>query len=151
MEDAPTHALEDGRSNQGAPRVSPSSSPQGARPVLAHLQANNTNNKKSLRTNSNFSISSLIKRPRRQSVITKNVEGVCYMYYAFRLDSSFRVEITQRRKFILKLAKALLSFGAPSHRIESQLSAASDILDAQAGQYHLHSSSMLLYKIYHDL
>lgn len=37
--------------------------------------------------------------------------------------------------FILKLAKALLSFGAPSHRIESQLAAASDILDAQAGQY----------------
>lgn len=48
-----------------------------------------------------------------------------------------RVEITQRRKFILKLAKALLSFGAPSHRIESQLSAASNILDAQAGQYYL--------------
>ena len=40
---------------------------------------------------------------------------------------------------MLKLAKALLSFGAPSHRIESQLSAASNILDAQAGQYYLPS------------
>ncbi|KAF8203194.1 hypothetical protein BJ912DRAFT_842444 [Pholiota molesta] len=35
-----------------------------------------------------------------------------------------------RRKFILKLAKALLTFGAPSHRIESQLLAAAKILDA---------------------
>ncbi|KAG5636371.1 hypothetical protein H0H81_008289 [Sphagnurus paluster] len=42
-------------------------------------------------------------------------------------------DVATRRKFILKLAKALLSFGAPSHRIESQLKAASDILDAQAG------------------
>ncbi|KAF8222128.1 DUF1212-domain-containing protein [Tricholoma matsutake] len=39
--------------------------------------------------------------------------------------------------FILKLAKALLSFGAPSHRIESQLAAASDILDAQAEFVHI--------------
>lgn len=39
----------------------------------------------------------------------------------------------KRRKFVLKLAKALLTFGAPSHRIESQLVAASDILDAHAG------------------
>ncbi|KAF8213229.1 hypothetical protein K438DRAFT_1956639 [Mycena galopus ATCC 62051] len=41
-------------------------------------------------------------------------------------------EIEHRRKFILKLAKALMTFGAPSHRIESQLVAASKILDAQA-------------------
>ncbi|KAF8973577.1 hypothetical protein BDZ97DRAFT_1971264 [Flammula alnicola] len=46
-------------------------------------------------------------------------------------------EITKRRKFILKLAKALLSFGAPSHRIESQLLAASKILDAQTEIVHL--------------
>ncbi|KAF8167733.1 hypothetical protein B0H34DRAFT_740573 [Crassisporium funariophilum] len=72
------------------------------------------------RNNSNFSVSSLIKRRRRSSVITRNVE-----------------EITKRRHFILKLAKALLSFGAPSHRIESQLLAASDILDAQAEFVHL--------------
>ena len=43
-------------------------------------------------------------------------------------------EVKQRRKFILILAKALLSFGAPSHRIESQLAAASKILGAEAGQ-----------------
>ncbi|KAJ7099631.1 hypothetical protein C8R43DRAFT_250451 [Mycena crocata] len=46
-------------------------------------------------------------------------------------------EIDTRRKFILKLAKALMSFGAPSHRIESQLVAASKILDAQAEFVHL--------------
>ena len=42
--------------------------------------------------------------------------------------------MTIRRKFILKLAKALLTFGAPSHRIESQLLAAAKILDARTGQ-----------------
>ena len=143
MEDAPTHALDGplnndrSKSNQCAPRAPSSSSPQGARPALAtHLQPDN----KSSRTNSNFSISSLIKRPRRQAqaVITKNVEGVLDVYITHCSSlTSRRIEITQRRKFILKLAKALLSFGAPSHRIESQLSAASNILDAQAGQYYL--------------
>ncbi|KAJ7225690.1 hypothetical protein GGX14DRAFT_348642 [Mycena pura] len=46
-------------------------------------------------------------------------------------------EVDNRRKFILKLAKALMTFGAPSHRIESQLVAASKILDAQAEFVHL--------------
>ncbi|KAK0464994.1 uncharacterized protein EV420DRAFT_1617790 [Desarmillaria tabescens] len=40
-------------------------------------------------------------------------------------------------KFLLKLAKALLSYGAPSHRIGSMLSAASDILGARADFVHL--------------
>ncbi|KAH9486583.1 Pheromone-regulated membrane protein 10 [Psilocybe cubensis] len=46
-------------------------------------------------------------------------------------------DIETRRKFILKLGKALLTFGAPSHRIESQLLAASNILDARAEFIHL--------------
>ncbi|KIY45785.1 DUF1212-domain-containing protein, partial [Fistulina hepatica ATCC 64428] len=46
-------------------------------------------------------------------------------------------EIKERRRFIVILARALLSFGAPSHRIESQLLAASDILDAHAEFVHL--------------
>lgn len=45
------------------------------------------------------------------------------------------LDMSKRRKFILKLAKALLYFGAPSHRIESQLVAASNILEAGAGAY----------------
>ncbi|KAI5835310.1 hypothetical protein K523DRAFT_291739 [Schizophyllum commune Tattone D] len=40
--------------------------------------------------------------------------------------------MAHRRKFILVLAKALLTFGAPSHRINSQLAAASGILEANA-------------------
>ncbi|KAL1748580.1 hypothetical protein HDZ31DRAFT_79689 [Schizophyllum fasciatum] len=40
--------------------------------------------------------------------------------------------MAHRRKFILVLAKALLTFGAPSHRVNSQLSAASEILGADA-------------------
>nr|GAT47838.1 predicted protein [Mycena chlorophos] len=46
-------------------------------------------------------------------------------------------ELDNRIKFILKLANALVTFGAPSHRIESQLVAASKILDVQAGFVHL--------------
>ena len=37
----------------------------------------------------------------------------------------------------MQLAKALLSYGAPSHRIESQLVAASQILDVQAAFVHI--------------
>ncbi|PCH33928.1 DUF1212-domain-containing protein [Wolfiporia cocos MD-104 SS10] len=47
------------------------------------------------------------------------------------------VEVYARRqKFVLKLAKALLSFGAPSHRIESQLDGASRILKLDARFVH---------------
>jgi len=39
-----------------------------------------------------------------------------------------------KRDFILTLAKALLSFGAPSHRIEAHLTAAGDLLHLRAGE-----------------
>jgi hypothetical protein len=39
-----------------------------------------------------------------------------------------------KKDFILTLAKALLSFGAPSHRIEAQLTTAAVILDLEAGE-----------------
>ncbi|EIW64255.1 DUF1212-domain-containing protein [Trametes versicolor FP-101664 SS1] len=42
-----------------------------------------------------------------------------------------------RQKFVLRLAKALLSFGAPSHRIESQLGSAGEILDMHVAFVHL--------------
>ena len=42
-----------------------------------------------------------------------------------------------RQKFLLRLAKALLSFGAPSHRIESQLHSASEILGVNVAFVHL--------------
>jgi uncharacterized membrane protein YjjP (DUF1212 family) len=46
-------------------------------------------------------------------------------------------ELLKRKNFILKLAKALLAFGAPSHRIESQLAAAAEILGVSAEFVHL--------------
>ncbi|KIY70181.1 DUF1212-domain-containing protein [Cylindrobasidium torrendii FP15055 ss-10] len=46
-------------------------------------------------------------------------------------------DIEFRRKFLLKLSKALMSYGAPSHRIGSMLKSASDILGAQADFVHL--------------
>ncbi len=42
-----------------------------------------------------------------------------------------------RQKFILRLVKALLSFGAPSHRIESQLHSAGETLDVNVAFVHL--------------
>lgn len=50
-----------------------------------------------------------------------------------RLSTFYNSELAKRKKFILKLAKALLAFGAPSHRIESQLAAAAEILGVTAG------------------
>lgn len=42
-----------------------------------------------------------------------------------------------RHEFLLKLARALMTFGAPSHRIESQLIAAARILEVEAEFIHL--------------
>ncbi len=42
-----------------------------------------------------------------------------------------------REQFLLKLGKALMTFGAPSHRIESQLLAAARILELQAEFIHV--------------
>lgn len=42
-----------------------------------------------------------------------------------------------RQEFLIKLAKALMTFGAPSHRIESQLVAAARILEVEAEFIHL--------------
>lgn len=42
-----------------------------------------------------------------------------------------------RQEFLLKLARALMTFGAPSHRIESQLVAAARILEVEAEFIHL--------------
>jgi uncharacterized membrane protein YjjP (DUF1212 family) len=44
-----------------------------------------------------------------------------------------------RQNFLIKLAKALMTFGAPSHRIESQLIACSRILEVEAEFIHLPS------------
>ncbi|ESK94393.1 duf1212 domain membrane protein [Moniliophthora roreri MCA 2997] len=47
------------------------------------------------------------------------------------------VSMANRQEFLLKLAKSLMAFGAPSHRIESQLIAAGRILEVQAEFIHL--------------
>lgn len=44
--------------------------------------------------------------------------------------------VMQRQKFILKLARALMLFGAPSHRIESQLNATAAVLEVDAQFIH---------------
>ncbi|KAF8639835.1 hypothetical protein AX17_001090 [Amanita inopinata Kibby_2008] len=47
------------------------------------------------------------------------------------------VAMEHRQGFLLKLARALMTFGAPSHRIESQLVAAARILEVEAEFIHL--------------
>lgn len=68
---------------------------------------------------------------REPSRVSKNLEG--NFLTSFASFSDFFVDLTVRRNFLLKLAKALLYFGAPPHRIESQLIAADAILDTRAG------------------
>lgn len=45
--------------------------------------------------------------------------------------------MVNRQEFLLKLARALMTFGAPSHRIESQLTAAARILEVESEFIHL--------------
>ncbi|KAG9084638.1 hypothetical protein FRC07_013584, partial [Ceratobasidium sp. 392] len=47
--------------------------------------------------------------------------------------------VPDRQKFILRLAKALMTYGAPSHRIESQLVATARVLEVDASFVHLPS------------
>jgi len=49
----------------------------------------------------------------------------------------FFAAVKNRYCFLLKLARALMTFGAPSHRIESQLMAAARILEIEAEFIHL--------------
>ena len=54
-----------------------------------------------------------------------------------RSSSQAFTATAQRHKFILRLAKALMVFGAPSHRIESQLNATALVLEVPAQFVHL--------------
>ncbi|PIL37204.1 hypothetical protein GSI_00897 [Ganoderma sinense ZZ0214-1] len=45
--------------------------------------------------------------------------------------------VLHRQKFLMRLAKALMTFGAPSHRIESQLLSAARILEVDAEFIHI--------------
>lgn len=51
--------------------------------------------------------------------------------------TSLDLAMINRQEFLIKLARALMTFGAPSHRIESQLIAAARILEVEAEFIHL--------------
>ncbi|KAF9076771.1 DUF1212-domain-containing protein [Rhodocollybia butyracea] len=58
--------------------------------------------------------------------------------YLMRVKIEFNVtSMVNRQDFLIKLARALMTFGAPSHRIESQLIAAARILEVEAEFIHL--------------
>lgn len=50
---------------------------------------------------------------------------------------SVKIAVLARQTFILRLAKALMLFGSPSHRLESQLKATAVVLDVQAEFVHM--------------
>ncbi|KAL1946738.1 hypothetical protein VTO73DRAFT_14842 [Trametes versicolor] len=59
-----------------------------------------------------------------------------------KLRQRIRIEfnitsVLNRQKFLMRLAKALMTFGAPSHRIESQLLSAARILEVDAEFIHI--------------
>ncbi|KAJ7094631.1 hypothetical protein B0H15DRAFT_938234 [Mycena belliarum] len=58
--------------------------------------------------------------------------------HLMRAKIEFNVtSMLNRQDFLLRLARALMTFGAPSHRIESQLIAAARILEVEAEFIHL--------------
>src|SRR5258708_35919048 len=64
----------------------------------------------------------------------------CRSKSLFRTEDAYRWRhepLHSRQQFIMKLARALMTFGAPSHRIESQLVAAARILEVDAEFIHL--------------
>ncbi|KAG9081112.1 hypothetical protein FRC06_005813, partial [Ceratobasidium sp. 370] len=74
------------------------------------------------------------KRRRRRKEKKKRQEIYITMHVA---------EILQRHEFILKLARALMMFGAPSHRLEAQIQATARILDIQVSCMYLPSVMLL--------
>ncbi|KAJ6486387.1 DUF1212-domain-containing protein [Mycena vitilis] len=90
--------------------------------------------------------------PRVTGIVAQNLEDPAdidknvlrLMDYKARRKHLMRVKIEfnvtsmiNRQDFLLKLARALMTFGAPSHRIESQLIAAARILEVEAEFIHL--------------
>ncbi|KAF9479707.1 DUF1212-domain-containing protein [Pholiota conissans] len=105
--------MKSGSQDQNTEGVDPGQDKDNGPPRPGPNPLQSTNDPAKTGSSRRLSVLSFIHKPRRDSTITKNVQ-----------------DVHLRRKFILKLAKALLSFGAPSHRIESQLLAAAKILDA---------------------
>ncbi|KDN36610.1 hypothetical protein RSAG8_10713, partial [Rhizoctonia solani AG-8 WAC10335] len=70
------------------------------------------------------------KRRRRRREKKKRQEVYITMHVA---------EILQRQEFILKLARSLMMFGAPSHRLEAQIQATARVLDIQVSCMYLPS------------
>ncbi|KAK7061938.1 pheromone-regulated membrane protein 10 [Favolaschia claudopus] len=58
--------------------------------------------------------------------------------HLMRAKIEFNVtSMINRQSFLIQLARALMTFGAPSHRIESQLNAAARILEVEAEFIHI--------------
>lgn len=61
-----------------------------------------------------------------------NIVGGSQFDWIDQSFSSFQSASQQCRKFIIRLAHALMEFGAPMHKIDEQLTAACDFLSVQA-------------------
>lgn len=69
--------------------------------------------------------------------IEYNVTSLLFFAYA-RIRISFQtIGLINRQKFLLRLARALMKFGSPSHRIEAQLDSCAKILEVNAEFVHM--------------
>lgn len=77
----------------------------------------------------------------QRSKIEFNMTGTPQTYISnfchLNITTTINLALRFRQRFLLKLARALMTFGAPSHRIESQLTAAARILEVHADFIHL--------------
>jgi hypothetical protein len=77
------------------------------------------------------------ERARKRATITRNVDCKWPFISVILLAHYLFLAEHRRQKYILTLAKALLYYGAPAHRIEEHLIAASDVMEVRADYVHL--------------
>ncbi|KAI0924920.1 hypothetical protein AcW1_006886 [Taiwanofungus camphoratus] len=82
----------------------------------------------------------------QKNALDDDVEKACLRQMSYKQRREYRsririefniTSVSNRQLFLKRLAKALMTFGAPSHRIESQLLSAARILEVDAEFVHL--------------
>lgn len=73
----------------------------------------------------------------RERSIANPLEGECRVFRRLSRADKKHADISIRKRYILTLAKALLQFGSPSHRIPTQLSIASTALELDVDFYQV--------------
>jgi len=110
-------------------------------PVVTGKSAKQLDDQEDLEKNTLRQMDYRTRRKHIQRIrIQFNISCKCTVPRELFLSTQFPfLAMKHRHEFLLKLARALMTFGAPSHRIESQLVAAARILEVEAEFIHLPS------------